>query len=125
MNNDLDRQKAIVQHYEAMSAVSARMHVAAKNNDWDEVIRAERECVRIIADLEQLGDLTPTDQTLRERKNRLIREVLANDAEVRSLAEPRLRHLEMLMRGPRNVHKLESTYGAGSRQSDAGIGLKS
>ena len=66
---------AAIGHYEAIAASSRRMLDAARREDWDEVAREEESCLA------------------------LMRAMLADDAEVRDLAEPWLARLQTLLGG--------------------------
>lgn len=109
---NLQREQSIVATYESMAAISARMVVAARQEDWPAVVQGEDECERLIRELRAMGDLTPTDPVLRQRKMALIRTILAWDAEIRDLAQPRLAQLEQRLRGQRNSQKLANAYGS-------------
>ena len=94
MTHDADRENRIIACYEMISRATGRMVIAARENDWSNVVSAENECSLIIDDLKKLGDLAPRDLLLRQRKAEIIRKVLADDAEIRDLTQPWLRKLD-------------------------------
>jgi flagellar protein FliT len=114
----MDRENFIIAHYESISNATAEMLEAARRNDWDGVVAAERDCARIIEKLKELGDLAPRDPSLRHRKAEIIRKVLADDAEVRYLTEPWLRQLEGYLRSSGTSKKLGHAYGASTGNSE-------
>jgi len=94
MTQDADRENRIIACYEMISRATGRMLVAARENDWNNVVAAENECSLVIDELKKLGDLVPSDLLLRQRKAAIVRKVLADDAEIRNLTQPWLRKLD-------------------------------
>lgn len=83
--------------YEAIEQASADMLAAARDGNWDEVVRLEGACVLLICQLKAAtnrGALAPGESTL---KTRIMQRILLNDAEIRQLAEPWLEDLDRLM----------------------------
>lgn len=87
-------------HYEAIARASARMLVAARAGDWDNLAASENECAHLI---ETLQTIEP-DPALRlepahhRQRIRVLREILGNDAEIRRLTQHWLHGLEALLR---------------------------
>jgi flagellar protein FliT len=96
-----------------MADASGRMLSAARVEAWDQVCEIEKECAALVAALSTMGDLAPTDPTLREQKLDLMRRVLADDAEIRHLSQPWLKKLDAMMRSPATTARLKRAYGAG------------
>ncbi|MGA2549961.1 MAG: flagellar protein FliT [Burkholderiaceae bacterium] len=115
MNQEHDREERIIACYREMAKTSDEMLRFAQSGDWDAVIAGEKRCAILVAELKQLGNLVPEDEELRAKKRELIRAVLANDAAIRDLAEPRIHALEMKLRTPKNARKLALAYGAALR----------
>ncbi len=87
----------LIHRYEAIALASRCMLTAARRGDWDEVARLEGRCRELIDQLKaaaQAEQLDPDDQRIRVR---LLRNILADDAEVRARAEPWLVQLERLI----------------------------
>ena len=82
-------------YYESIRQISHRMLTAARRSDWDEVARAEAEVGSLAARLNEFGDprrhLAGDGHT---RRFEILRHVLADDAEIRDLADPELRLIE-------------------------------
>lgn len=87
---------ALLRSYEALDGTSEEMLRAARSGDWDSVCRLEGACIVLIARLQQLalhGSLQPPEQALRLR---ILRAIVARDAEIRRLADSQLPMLEPL-----------------------------
>lgn len=96
----------LIDFYKAIEERSARMLEAAKQEDWDEVVRCEGACSVLIEQLRfksQEQELLPEH---RREKIRIMQRILRNDALIRTLAEPWLAQFERLMDGgqPQMMH---------------------
>ncbi len=109
----LDTERRIVDRYRRMADASARMLSAAKRDDWNEVCAIEKECARLIAELIDIGDLSPKDPALRQEKLELVRRVLADDAAIRLLSQPWLQNLDAMLRSPATAARVNRAYGSG------------
>jgi len=79
---------ALLRHYEALDGASEEMLRAARAGDWDSVCRLEGACAVVIARLQELArreSLAPEDQAHRLR---ILRAIVARDAEIHRLADP-------------------------------------
>ncbi len=83
-------------YYEAVATESAAMLAAARRRDWDAMIAAEKRCAAMIDRLKAAGEVK-LDAQAQQRKAEIIRTVLAHDAEIRRLVDPRIRELEKLL----------------------------
>lgn len=87
----------LIHRYEAIALASRCMLTAARRGDWQEVTRLEDRCRALIEELKAAADsggLRDVDQCARVR---LLRAILADDAEIRARAEPWLQQLEFLL----------------------------
>jgi flagellar protein FliT len=78
----------LIHHYRAIELSSAQMLAFATASDWGRVGDCERACGELIAQLSRAKmqpGLTPPQQA---EKNRIMKRILAIDAEIRQLAEP-------------------------------------
>ena len=114
MIDRLETEQQIVDHYRRMASFSQRMLAAATADDWDRVCEVEEECARVIENLSEIGDLSPTDPELRRQKIELMKRVLADDAAIRLLSQPWLKKLDGLMRSTDTQARLGRAYGIGS-----------
>ncbi|MDP1692422.1 MAG: flagellar protein FliT [Burkholderiaceae bacterium] len=92
-------------YYEALEKASTDMLSAAREADWDQVVKLEGACVLLIAQLKHAAG----EQTLVADEARLktciMQRILVNDAEIRSLAEPWLEDLDRMLAGKnRTLH---------------------
>lgn len=110
----MEQEKFIISCYESMSAASGEMLEAARKNDWDSLIAAERVCAQIVEKLKALDNVVPNDPQLRQRKAEIIRKVLAEDAEIRSLTEPWMKQLEGFLQSAGKSKKMSQMYGMSS-----------
>ncbi len=105
----------LLSYYEAIERASADMLCAARNGNWDEVVKLEGACVLLISQLKHAAQEESAAAQARahdarvseaaKAKSRIMQRILVNDAEIRHLAEPWLQDLEQTLNGqPRNLH---------------------
>lgn len=84
--------------YEEMSAISARMVEAARNNDWENLIRLEKSvmALRLSLTADDNNRLTPQEMDI---KRALIQRILDDDAEVRRHTEPWMEQVRQFLSG--------------------------
>lgn len=80
--------ETIMCHYQALEKASQAMLQAAQAGDWDGVRQFEERCGEVIARLRVLKMAQPLSPQERPERLRILRSILANDAEVRRLAQP-------------------------------------
>jgi flagellar protein FliT len=97
----------LLSYYEAIEKASADMLTAARDGNWDEVVKLEGACVLLISQLKHAAQ-TPAPSALKadpvvldvaRAKSRIMQRILVNDAEIRHLAEPWLQDLETTLAG--------------------------
>jgi flagellar protein FliT len=99
--------------YEAIAAVSAQMLTAARQALWSDLIALQGE-YRALVDTLCDGDTTVAlDESERMRKYDLIRQILADDAAIRDLANPGLARLSAFFSPRRPTHAMTELFGAG------------
>jgi flagellar protein FliT len=92
-------------YYEALEKASTDMLSAAREADWDQVVKLEGACVLLIAQLKHAAGSTPLPASEGTRKTRIMQRILVNDAEIRTLAEPWLDDLDRMLAGKsRTLH---------------------
>lgn len=96
--------------YERIAGITAAMLAAARASQWDALLELENECRAAFAQLSNAGPASPDDA---QRKALLIRQVLADDAEIRHLVEPWLAELGQWLGVNSRSHRLHSAYSAG------------
>jgi flagellar protein FliT len=99
----------LLSYYEAIEKASADMLTAARDGNWDEVVKLEGACVLLISQLKHAAQTPvrneragasnspaadPVVLDAARVKSRIMQRILVNDAEIRHLAEPWLQDLE-------------------------------
>jgi flagellar protein FliT len=95
--------------YESIGELTAQMLAAARNGDWDDLADVQNRCTEAVDALRTLP-APELDAGQRLRKTAIIRKVLAEDAEVRSLTQPRMAELDLLLRGIQAKRNLGQAY---------------
>jgi flagellar protein FliT len=99
MNNTL------LNYYQAIETASQDMLQAARDGNWDRVLKLEGACALLISQLKQTAAGNPLGDEEAEFKSRIMQRILVNDAEIRQLAEPWLEDLDNLLAGhPTSIH---------------------
>lgn len=95
----------LLKYYEAIEQASQDMLEAARNGNWDQVVKLEGACAVLISQLKSAAssrELAPEEAQL---KSRIMQRILVNDAEIRNLAEPWIDDLDELLAGKsKTVH---------------------
>ena len=97
--------------YEAIAAISRRMLTAARCALWNDLVRLQEEYRLLVDALRDAETGVKLDEPERQRKYALIRQILADDAAIRDLANPRMANLSALFAG-RPTRVLKELYGA-------------
>ena len=90
----------LLSYYEAIEKASADMLAAAREGNWDQVIKLEGACVLLISQLKNAARGNPLSAEESQLKSRIMRRILVNDSEIRHLAEPWLDDLDDRLAGP-------------------------
>ncbi len=105
----------LLSYYEAIERASADMLHAARDGNWDEVLKLEGACVLLISQLKHAAQQTddepaegqactlPVGPEAAKVKSRIMQRILVNDAEIRHLAEPWLADLDDALAGRRQT----------------------
>lgn len=94
---------ALLRHYEAIAQASRAMLVAARADDWEEVARLEGRCRALIVELTAAAATAALSRSEQRHRVQLLRDILADDAEIRTRSEPWLRQLEQMFDSRRRV----------------------
>jgi flagellar protein FliT len=84
---------------------------AAREGDWDRLIEEERRCSALIDGLRRLGEV-PLSEPASKAKHGILRKLLADDAEIRTLTQPWLGQLEAMLGASANARRLGDSYGS-------------
>ena len=91
--------QTLLDYYCAIESASRQMLDAAKDEDWDQVVRFEGACAVLIEQLRARADSEELLPAQRSEKSRIMQRILSNDAQIRYLAEPWLTHCEQKFDG--------------------------
>ena len=89
--------------YEAILATTGQMLKAVQSADWENLIVLERECGRLAQILVINDKSKMLSRELRQRKLEIIRQILADDAEIRIHTQPWMAQLHNILSN--NVYK--------------------
>ncbi len=103
-------QSEALRQYDSIADASGRMLEAARRADWEAVVAEEERCRELVAAVET-GAAAPLSEAEKAAKQAILRKVLADDAEIRNLAEPWMRHLETMLSISGNNRRLDDSYG--------------
>lgn len=96
---------ALLNYYQAIEKASQDMLEAARNGNWDQVLKLEGACALLISQLKHSAAAKPLGEDEAQFKSRIMQRILVNDAQIRQLAEPWLDELDELLAGrPKTVH---------------------
>lgn len=96
--------------YEAVAATMEEMLAAARNADWDQLALLETRCASHIATLKKDSEPAPLTSALREQKVEIIKKILADDREIRSITEPWMKRLSLMINSTGMERKLVQAY---------------
>ncbi len=91
----------LLNYYEAIERASQDMLDAARNGNWDAVVKLEGACALLITQLKHAAANQQLASDELQLKSRIMQRILVNDAEVRVLAEPWLEGLDQVLGGTR------------------------
>lgn len=97
--------------YEAVAAISCQMLMAARMALWNDLVDLQEEYRHLVDALKNADAGVKLDEADRLRKYALIRQILADDAAIRDLANPGLAKLSALFAGHPG-RTLKEMYGA-------------
>lgn len=99
--------------YEAIAAVSGQMLLAAQDSHWNALIDLQEEYRLLVDALKSFETAVRLTTAERARKYELIRQILADDAAIRDLANPCMARLSALFYGAAQPSRvLQELYGA-------------
>ncbi|MES2886765.1 MAG: flagellar protein FliT [Pseudomonadota bacterium] len=90
---------SLLNYYEAIEQASQSMLQAARDGNWDQVVKLEGACALLISQLKHAASERPLGPEESQLKSRIMQRILVNDAEIRNLAEPWLEDLDGILTG--------------------------
>src|SRR3989337_2311703 len=104
----------IITTYETILAITGQMLEAARNAEGDRLVALEKNCKKLVEELIAENDGLPLSSQFQQRKAEIIRKVLADDAEIRSITEPWMAQLQRFLGSAGRERKLSEAYTSGS-----------
>lgn len=90
----------VLSMYENIAGLTSKMVLAARTSNWDSLEHLEKQCASEA--VATLGGATPAlSGAKRQRKIDLLKQILANDREIRHITEPWMTQLPGVMPGAR------------------------
>ncbi len=89
----------VITMYETIAGLTNQMAAAARSSDWDRLISLEHQCASASSPACN-GTIAPLGGVARLRKLDLLKQILANDREIRNSTEPWIRQLSNIMPAP-------------------------
>lgn len=104
----------IVETYEALSVLTGEMLIAAQHGEWEKLTELEHHCRKPISQLMAKAPGAELNENDQKRKMDIIRKILADDAKIRELVEPRMAKLMQMLQGAGASRKLATAYQNGT-----------
>ena len=101
----------VMSNYESLYAFIQKMREAAANDKWDQLIELEQQCREHVANMKLTDNAVQLDEPSRIRKVALIKNILAQDAEIRNRTQTWMKQLHRIMLSNRQEQHLQQTYG--------------
>lgn len=105
----------IIATYERVAAIMGRMRIAAQSANWNELKTLEAHCAKLVAILQRSPEAAVLSQSEKRRKFELLRQLLADDAEIRRHTEPWMEKLKSLIHTTSKTRKVNQAYGVGGK----------
>lgn len=99
--------------YDQLAELSEEMLSAARQSNWEALSALELKAQLVVNNLKAMSEAASHSERFRQEKMRVIRLILALDAQIRDLVQPRLAQLDRAMRAPRTARRLSAAYGCG------------
>lgn len=106
LDNTDSVSSGLLGYYEAIESASQDMLRAARNGDWDTVVKLEGACAVLISQLKHASEHHALGKEERVLKSRIMQRILFNDAEIRTITEPWLNDLRRMMGAPIDPKKM-------------------
>jgi flagellar protein FliT len=103
--------RQVISNYESLSALTEQMREAVMRDDWDRLVDLEQQCSRHVADMKPVDASTVLDEPSRQIKVKLIKKILADDADIRSRTAEWMEQLQRIIQSNRQEQRLQHKYG--------------
>lgn len=88
-------EKNLLVYFLEIEQLSVQMLQAAHGANWDQIDRLEIQCSLMFSEMQGVASCHQLSKTELWEKNRIMRRILQNDAQVRDLMEPWLDEVEI------------------------------
>ncbi|MES2831574.1 MAG: flagellar protein FliT [Pseudomonadota bacterium] len=102
----------VIALYETVAEITDQMLAAARSGDWEQLAVLETDCARHVEIL-KTDPPKPLSGEIRVRKVQIINKILADDREIRNIAEPWMAKLAQMINSTGAERKLSQAYGVG------------
>jgi len=101
-----------IANYEQLSALTRQMREAAEQGEWDRLISIEHQCSELVITMKAVDAAVTLDDAARHRKDQLIADILADDAEIRKHVQVWMGQLQHNLQSNRQEQLVLKAYGA-------------
>jgi flagellar protein FliT len=91
-----------------------RMCAVARAADWKQLAALEKDCARLVAVLQRTAVSAQLSPAQHRRKYELLKQLLADDAEIRRHTEPWVENLKSLIQSTGRKRQISQAYGTGA-----------
>ena len=98
----------IIAIYEAILITTGQMLKAVQKADWSNLMVLEQECKNLIEKIIIIDESKMLNDELRQQKLEIIQQILAVDAEIRTLTQPWTAQLQIILSNTVCEHRLTS-----------------
>ena len=99
-----------MQTYETLERLSRKMLVAARDAEWNLLVTLEQDSRRLVKALSTDDDGQELDEQHHQRRRQIIRQILADDAEIRDLAAPWMAQAKQFLTSLKAERQLLKSY---------------
>lgn len=96
--------------YKAILAITEKMLKAAQTNDWNKLVALEQECKSLTQTLIASSTQIQLSEEMQKKKIEIIHKILDKDAQIRTIAEPWMTHLQNFLINTNHKRKLNQLY---------------
>ncbi len=105
-------ERDIVALYKEIERLTGGMLSAAHEQDWDRLIALEAGCASCIDSIKGCNVPGMLSEEARQQKVSLLKSILANDREIRKLADPWMQRISHLLESANTESRVRSSYGS-------------
>jgi flagellar protein FliT len=100
-----------LENYETLSALTRELREAAARGEWDQLQEIQKRRAAVFESMVPVDSTATLDQPARHRKDELIQQILADEAQIRDLVHSHLAQLQTALQDSRQELRLLKEYG--------------